>query len=156
MAQIHYFSDHRLPLVREIIASGVEKREKIIELCREPIADDLESILFDLKSLQMIDEVKGKLIALQKDVVTEGECPSPVLLEYHRKMIQKSAESLDQVERTLREIQAMTIAIDPKELPDFKDTVRKFLHDLATRYDRKESDQKLIYQLNLQGFPLTR
>ena len=48
----------------------------------------------------------------------------------------------------------MTLSINPDHLPEAKDRLQKFMHELAT--DLNSGTCREVYQLNWQLFPLTQ
>jgi len=156
-AQLSYFSDLRMPIVREMILAGASDRTSILSNFILPLSEsELENILKTLSSLEMIHESKDGLSVSHRAAHTLADCPSPILKTYHRQMIEKGADALESVDRSLRDIQALTLSIDPEELQVLKSSLYRFLNDLATRFEMKKTKSRVVYQVNIQAFPLSK
>jgi uncharacterized protein (TIGR02147 family) len=157
MDQFQYFSDLRMPVVRELILAGMNTRSDILHHSRlEMTEEELEKILLKLKSLRLVQEQNGILKVLERQAHTENECPSEILKEYHRQMISKGIDAIDEIESTLREVQALTLSMSPQDIPLLKKSLHRFLHDIATQFERTENTERVVYQLNLQAFPFSK
>jgi uncharacterized protein (TIGR02147 family) len=156
-AQLNYFSDFRMPIVREMILAGAKDRASILDCFLLPLAPEgLNEILKTLVSLELISESEKGLEVVNRAAHTLADCPSPVLKTYHQQMIEKGADALETVDRTLRDIQALALSIDPNELQILNSTLYRFLSDLATRFEMKKSKDRVVYQVNIQAFPLSK
>jgi uncharacterized protein (TIGR02147 family) len=155
--QLQYFSDLRMPIVRELILAGMNTRADI--LCHSRLQmteEELEIIIGKLKTLGLIQEKDGVLRVLERQAHTDSECPSEILKEYHRQMIAKGIDAIDEIESSLREVQALTLSMSPQDVPLLKKSLHRFLHDVATRFERTEKSERVVYQLNLQAFPFSK
>ncbi len=115
--------------------------------------------LNSLKLLQQLgllvpDPKTKKLKPVNKNIATDPEVFSLVVANFHKSMMQKAQTSLMQDHHKLREISALTIAVDAAGFEEAKKRIQEFCQELnillsgTTKPDR-------VYQLNFQLFPLT-
>lgn len=101
-----------------------------------------------------LEERGGKLCRLVSPIATRTEIPSGAIQKYHRQNLKLAECSLDRDPVGLREFQSMTMAIDPKRLPEAKRMVARFARELSEYLEGGERSQ--VYQFAAQLFPLVR
>jgi uncharacterized protein (TIGR02147 family) len=85
---------------------------------------------------------------------TSEDIESQALQESHSEALRIAAEKLERIPVGLRDFSSVTMAIDPKKLPEAKAIVREFQEKLyALLADGKKTE---VYQFNFQLFPLTQ
>lgn len=156
-AKFKYFSDIRMPLVRELVLAGAKSKNEILKKSRLDLDEEgLSEIIDQLKSLQMIEEKNGEFFAIERQAHTEAEAPSSIIKEYHRKMIHQGIEAMDGIERSLRDIQALTVSLHPDDIAVLKKDLYRFLNHLTSRFEKVSGQDRVVYQVNIQAFPLSK
>jgi uncharacterized protein (TIGR02147 family) len=107
-----------------------------------------------LERLGLIQTENGKLKSFRTDLTTTHEIKSDALRSGHRQMIGKAVDSLDSADLHLRDVTAMTMAIDPKKLTEAKLMIKNFRRKLCKFLESGE--RKEVYALCLQLFPLSK
>lgn len=74
---------------------------------------------------------------------------------YHRQMLERAAAAIDLVERERRDLSALTVCVSPETAAEVKRRIHAFRESILELCDR-DPDGSVVYQLNIQLFPLTR
>lgn len=127
--------------------SWISKRLKISP-------NEVKLVFQRLKRLGMIE---GKSIQTYRATgksfsSTDGAFSIP-LRRAHKKNLELAAESIHNVPLELRDLCAMTLCLDPKDLPEAVRRIRAFRAEL-TQFLESRSKQE-VYKLCIQLFPLT-
>jgi uncharacterized protein (TIGR02147 family) len=116
-----------------------------------------------------VTEVKGALTRLEKtglieknnlswktsqSVTTHHDVPSHAQRHFHRQSLDRVKSALDEVPLELRDITAITMAIDVSKLNTAKEEIKKFRRRLSQILEQGRKTE--VYQLNIQLIPLTR
>jgi uncharacterized protein (TIGR02147 family) len=99
-------------------------------------------------------DARGKLV--QNDAVVETP-EGPLghhVVQFHRAMMERAAESLDLVPRDEREIGALTFCLSEERMLELKRELEAFREQLLLRYMKDERPERVV-QVNLQMFPLS-
>lgn len=110
-------------------------------------------VLFDLELLSR-DE-NGEIVRGELSVTTGHEVRSLAIGNYHRQMLERAAESITEVSRELRDISALTVCVHRDRVAEFKARIHEFREQLLEFGDSEENPE-VVYQLNIQLFPLTQ
>jgi len=86
---------------------------------------------------------------------TEHEVVAIGAANFHRQMLERATQSIDTVPSALRDLAALTVCVSPKTAAEVKRRIHQFREALTELCD-SENDGKMVYQLNVQWFPLTR
>lgn len=117
---------------------------------------EVEEAIRDLKELKLIEEDSaGILRACHNSMSTENEVSSDLIKLYHKKMMELASESIDKVERDLREISSVCVPLSLKSAQQMKAMIQKFKLELLA-FAEGQNLAECVYQLNFQLFPLTR
>ncbi|HEX6245822.1 MAG TPA: TIGR02147 family protein [Polyangiales bacterium] len=73
---------------------------------------------------------------------------------YHRAMLERASEAIDLFPSTEREFGALTLCVDPALLPEIKQRLQKFRHELM-RFAESQGERTQLLQINMQLFPLS-
>ncbi len=79
---------------------------------------------------------------------------STEIRKYHQQALQKGLEELETNDRSRRYITGMTLAVNPKKLPQAREMLRHWLKESWDVLSEGECTE--VYQLNFQLFPLTK
>jgi uncharacterized protein (TIGR02147 family) len=108
-----------------------------------------------LERMGFVKKEKGKYRILAKESrTTSHDVSSAALRQAHKKVLQDAADSLDEVAVELRDVTSMTMAIDPRKIPEAKARIREFRRSLS---EFLESDIRTeVYRINIQLMPVTK
>jgi uncharacterized protein (TIGR02147 family) len=84
---------------------------------------------------------------------TAPDVPSEAVRRYHREMLSRAAEALEEESVDQREFATATFAFDRRHLSEVKNLIRQFRDRLEKLYASNQTDD--VFQLNLQFFPHT-
>lgn len=108
-----------------------------------------------LERLEMITiDKKGRATRHDVHYATSDEVASVSLRKLHAQNLELARRSLEDDEVHERDFTAMTLTIDPKDLPDAKKMLREFTDRFAKRLER--GAKKEVYKLCLQFIPLSK
>lgn len=154
-----YLSHWYNPAIREMVLRPdfVEDPAWIAAKLLPPIrpiqAEKALALLLDLGLL--IRDEEGDLSHGDAAITTGHEVRSLAIGNYHRQMLERAGESIELVERELRDISALTVVVSDETVAELKTRIHTFrerLLDLSMRDPNPEN----VYQLCIQLFPLTR
>jgi len=106
-----------------------------------------------LQKLGMLQEIDGQLTRGETKYSTSNEIKNYSLRAAHKESMKLAANSLDQVALEMRDISAITMAIDRTKLKEAKEEIRLFRDKIAAILETGE--KKDVYKMNIQLFPLT-
>jgi len=108
-----------------------------------------------LHRLQFIKRDDKGHLSLQLDqAATTSDIPSGALKASHKQTLEQAIDSLETVNVLSRDITSMSMAIDPKRLPEAKKMIRDFRRKLAHFLEQGERTE--VYNLNIQVVPVTK
>jgi DNA-binding MarR family transcriptional regulator len=108
-----------------------------------------------LERVGMISKINGQWKQVVKPLKVENEISTSATRKFHRQLLSKAAESLEEDSVEVRDFSSTTIAIDSKLIPYAKERIRKFRRELCEELE-KSSAPKEVYHLSVQIFPLSR
>ncbi len=113
-----------------------------------------------MQALEQIGMLKrdkaGELQPAEASVVTPHEVFGLAVYNYHRGMIERATEALDEVAASERHYGAVTVAVPESLVGRLKDEIGAFQERILDLCDGASDDAGVVYQLNLQLFPLSR
>jgi len=95
----------------------------------------------------------GNLVASGLQFQTTSDVPNLSLRKHHYQNLDLARKSLDQDEITSRDFSFITMAVDPKKLPEVKERIKKFRRELCEFFESGSHEE--VYKLCIQLFPLT-
>lgn len=111
-----------------------------------------------LQRLNFIQVKDGAFKVLSPNTTwTNTKKTSDARKKFQRSLLEKSLEAIDHIPFEQRENGSVTVAINTKRLPEFKEklkNMRKELADFFQADDEKNLDE--VYQLTVSFFPLTK
>ncbi len=155
--QFEYASHWYYVAVREILSTKKIKLDAkaISELIRPKLSvKKTEKILETLLRLGMIRKKDNRYIQVEELVSTGDEVTFSGVADYHRQMMNLASESIDTVERSLRDISGVTISLSNEGVEELKIMVQKFRKNILELSERDRNKQS-VYQVNMQMFPLS-
>lgn len=103
-----------------------------------------------LHRLGLVARRRGRWIATGNFTSTH-DVPSAALRKHHRQLLAQAVDALDTVSVDERDVTSMTLAIDPRRLPEAKRRIKAFRRELAAFLEG--GDATAVYQLCIQLFP---
>jgi uncharacterized protein (TIGR02147 family) len=120
---------------------------------------ETENAIDRLKRVGLLQEVDGKFVLTHQSSVTTDDIPSESIRTFNKQMLVKASEAITNQSIDEREIGTLTIAIDEKDIPEFKEMIRKFKAKVdqtaGAKAEAKGSKLKHVYCLAIQFFRLT-
>ena len=106
-----------------------------------------------LQRLALI-EVRGKKFRRTSGpLFVRGGAPSAAIRKFHRQNLDKAIDSLERDDVSVRDMSSMTMAINPRRMPDARKQVQKFRERMASLLE--EDDATAVYTLAIQLFPVS-
>ena len=106
-----------------------------------------------LKSLELLEEVNGKLVDRFVALMTPNDTPSDSLKKINSQLLKKANEAIYLQGVSEREISSNILSISKEDLPEFKKRIRKFRRNIDKDLSMNKKDT--VYSLNIQFFNLT-
>jgi uncharacterized protein (TIGR02147 family) len=79
---------------------------------------------------------------------------------YHRAMLEHAANALDQIAVEDRDVTSLTLMLTHTDYEEFRARIERFRRELLDLADekitQKEGEQREVFQIGFQLFPLTR
>ncbi|WP_413292494.1 DUF4423 domain-containing protein [Bdellovibrio sp. HCB185ZH] len=117
-----------------------------------------ESVVIEsIKKLILVGLAKeedGKLVPTHANITSTHDIPSHALRNYHRQMITKSLESLDSVPLEVRDVSALIVATNPRQLYKAKLLTKQYRQDLIKLLEEGEKTE--VYSVCIQINPVTK
>jgi len=158
-AEMSYYAKWYYIPIRELVATKgfIEDTKWIAGRFHKPISEaEVAEALRDLEQLGLIErDMKGTLRQTHRNVVSGDDVTNSLIAQYHRDMINKGRESIDEIHFLEREISGTCITCSEETVGKIKTLIREFRKEiLAVAEESKDPDR--VYQLNFQLFPLAR
>lgn len=113
-----------------------------------------ETVLRNLEIAQLIGKnEQGNYVLLKGPLRTTEDISSKALRVSHKETLDMSKTKLDEVEVELRDFSSMTVAVDPKNLPEAKTIIREFRKKMASLL--RDGERTEVFQLAIQLYPIT-
>jgi uncharacterized protein (TIGR02147 family) len=109
-----------------------------------------------LERLGLIGLERGRWRLLRQRNSTVGSAPSSAALRrQQRQLLEKAIDALEEVDPSLRDQSAITMAIDRRRLPAAKEKIKAFRRELCAFLEGGASRQE-VYVLSLSLFPVSQ
>ena len=158
-AGYEYFSKWYCPIIREIIMFGNRKQtpEEIALLLNPPITvSEAKKALDLLITLKLIKKNKQGCWEQQNQNLTTGaEVQSLIVANFHREMLKLAQESIERYKGNQRDITALVLSVNHKQMGDIKEKTAAFRKELL-KLASHEKNPDLVMQVSIQVFPLTK
>jgi uncharacterized protein (TIGR02147 family) len=156
---VAYLSNWYLPAIREMAGCpGFQMDPAWVSRRLRPRISPAEAqqALHTLIDLGMIalDE-RGKAVQRESTVATPPEVAGLAAHNYHRQMLSRAAESIESARPEERYLGGVTVTIPSTLLPQLKRELISFQSRVLDLCDSAEHPHELVYQFNLQLFPLS-
>jgi uncharacterized protein (TIGR02147 family) len=153
-----YLSHWYYPAIREMAARADFRDDPawIASQLQPPVKPSQASAALDtLLRLGLLERSEGRIVRGEATLTSGHEVRALGVANYHRQMLERAAESIELIASEERDLSAMTVCIGAPLVPELKRRLREFRETLMDLCDR-EAEPDLVYQLNIQLFPLTR
>lgn len=152
-----YYSNWYYPAIREMVSlkDFDDDPKWIAAHLTPPIRTSEAKKAFErLAELGMI--VKNGEVWEQADPIlsTGPQINSMAVMNYHKEMIQKAGESLENISRELRNVSSLTVAVSPEVYQEMVQEIYSFQQRLL-ELAGSDNKQERVYQVNFQLFPVT-
>ena len=158
LAHAAYCANWYMPAIRELIASPdfVEDPAWIAERLLPPItARQAARALKLLLELGLVRRGEGGCLEQTNVVVSTGaQTTSLHIGNYHRGMLERAADAIEQIPAERRDVSSLTLRVRESSLADLKTRLARFRRELLD-FEEGEAEGDQVVQINLQLFPLT-
>lgn len=157
-SEYNYYAHWYYVPIRELVSlKGFKDDPEWIARQLTPAITPLEAqkALIELEKLGLIKrDFQGNLTQTDQNVETPNEVISPLIKMYHKEMLQKAGDSIDQIQREKRDISAVTITLDEEGVQKIKELIQNLRKEIINMSSYQQ-DSACVYQLGFQFFPLT-
>lgn len=118
-------------------------------------ADKTLKALETLLKLEFIEYTDNKFrLSNINGITTTSDIESMALKKSHKQSLIQAIEALDNISINERDITSITMAIDPKKIPEAKKLIKKFRRELCIYLESGKKEE--VYNLNIQLLPITK
>lgn len=159
LAHAAYHSTWYLPAIREL-ASRQDFRDDptwIASVLLPPISkSDAAEALEVLLELGLLVRGRDGRVSQGEPLVSTGpETRGLHIANYHRMMMERATESMDQIAAGDRDISSLTVCVGDDGLRRLKERIQRFRRELL-ELSSLEDDPQQVVQVNFQLFPLSK
>jgi uncharacterized protein (TIGR02147 family) len=108
-----------------------------------------------MRSISVLAIMEPHPMRGEPTLTTEHEVNAIGAANFHKQMLQRAAESIDDIPAQLRDLAALTVCVSVKTAAEVKERIHQFREALTELCDA-EPQGTAVYQLNIQWFPLSR
>jgi uncharacterized protein (TIGR02147 family) len=154
-AQSIYYSDWRIPMIREFISAGANTRPLIKARSVWKLEeDDLDLALGTLENLGFIYREAETFKTVKQLVASPLQMDAKELVDYHKSLLELSQRSLEVLPREQRDLRAGTMSIDSNRFEALRVEVNNFLRYIVDKYEGQTSVSDMTVQMNIQSIVL--
>lgn len=159
LEQYEYYSQWYYSAIYALVDLPSFKEDvKWIQSCLNSMVsenDILKAIDLLLKLKLIKRNSNGDLLQIHRSISSGEAIKGFILKTYHREMIHQAQRSIDNVERELRDISALTVNISLDKLSELKKRIKDLRHTLLS-ISENDDQADAVYQINIQLFPLCK
>lgn len=137
-------------------AMGTSLRTKSTQRIAEALRIEAEEVENSIQLLLRLGFIAKDTVGWKKvdtSVKTEAQIQSLSVRKFHREMVSKALRAIDDIDRTERELSALTISLSRENFERLRKKIFEFQNEINSAYSDDQSPER-IYQLNFQVFPL--
>ncbi len=108
-----------------------------------------------LKRLELIELKNNRWRQTSVPIRFDNTISNSTIKNFHKQLLSKAVESLENDPKPLRDFSSMTMAIDPEHLPFAFEEIKKFRRELTQRLE-KLGKPKEVYNLTIQLYPISK
>lgn len=158
-AQEKYYSQWYIPAIRELCARPDFREDpKWIGRTLTPkvAPRDVERALSVLLELGLLERDGEGRLRQSESLVETAEGPlSHHVVRFHRAMLERAADALDDTPRDEREIASLTLCLSEGQLEELKRRLVRIREELLHVF-QSDDDARRVVQVNFQLFPLSK
>jgi uncharacterized protein (TIGR02147 family) len=113
-----------------------------------------QSALALLQKIGWLECIKGRYSAKWAATAAASEIPSQAIKGFHRQILAKADQALQDQDLAAREFQSTTFAFDAKKMKEAKKAIRDFQHKFSHEFYSASKTKNSIYQISIQFFRL--
>lgn len=155
--QADFCREWYMPAIRELVACEgfVEDPAWIAKTMRPAITvRQAKKALKTLEDLGLIRRVDGRLTQTDATVTTGSQTHWVHVIQYHRSMLERASECIDEFPAAERDLSSVTLAIPDGAILEIKEKMAAFRRELLAEYGARVDGQR-ICQVSMQLFPLS-
>jgi uncharacterized protein (TIGR02147 family) len=114
---------------------------------------DASAAIARLKRLRLLSDQNGRLRKTERHITT-NDTPSLALRSFHLQMLEKAKLAIRNHPEPSRKISGVTMAIDPRRIPEANERVIRFRRELMEFLEG--GDRTALYHLSIQLFRLDK
>lgn len=152
-----YYSKWYIVPIREILATKqlqLDAKSISEQLVPKVSEADVASALELLLRLGLVKRKDNRLVQVDELVSTGDEVSSSAVADYHKNMLALAADSIDAIERDLRDISSVTVSLSGDSIKELKTMIQKFRKNVL-ELSHQDQNKKNVYQVGIQMFPLS-
>jgi len=154
-----YLSHWYYPAIRELTARDDFREDPkwIARHLRPRISPaDAERALALLLSLGLVvrDGETGRIVRGEPTLTTEHEVSSLAVKNFHRQMLERASAAIDGTRPHQRDLAGLTVCVSAKTAALVKERIHRFREEITELCDQ-DTEGEVVYQLNVQWFPLS-
>ena len=119
-------------------------------------AENALEVLVRLELLKKDEQGQLQLSNKNTTNILDSDFSNAAMKKHQQMLLEKSSESIDQVERADRDHSSVTVAIDKNDLGQVKQIIKKFRKELSAFVQREGTNLSDVYQLQVGFFPLNK
>jgi uncharacterized protein (TIGR02147 family) len=157
-AGFDYLSHWYYPAIRELVMRSDFQSDPawVASQLRPTISTAKARRALDaLQAMELLVDGDDGLRVAEASVVTPHEVAGLAVHNYHQGMLGRAMDAIDAFDPEERHLGAVTAAIPASLVQTLKDEVTAFQERILDLCDRAEGEPDIVYQLNLQLFPLS-
>ncbi|OQW50448.1 MAG: hypothetical protein A4S09_01245 [Proteobacteria bacterium SG_bin7] len=108
-----------------------------------------------LKRLELIEYKNDRWHQTGVPIRFDNTISNSTIKNFHKQLLSKAVESLENDPKNLRDFSSMTMAIDPDHLPFAFEEIKKFRRELTQKLE-KLGRPKEVYNLTIQLYPISK
>jgi uncharacterized protein (TIGR02147 family) len=108
-----------------------------------------------LKRLELIERRDGRWRQKGKRLRVDNVEASAAARKFHRQLLAKALESLENDPKPMRDFEGITLAFDPREMPYAIERLNSYARELAVELQKRGRPSE-VYELAVQFFPVSR
>ncbi len=108
-----------------------------------------------LISLGLLKKENNRLVKVHKITNSESVTPNEDIRNYHKDILHKTIDTIDNQSIEDRYLSSMTVAISKEDLPQLKEMVDEFKMKVSCFLNKNENKNS-VYQINFQAFELSQ
>lgn len=107
-----------------------------------------------LEDLGLMKKQNSHWVQTHADMATPSGIPSQVIRDYHRQILTKAQEALENVPIPERDFSAITMTIAESQVKEAQEEIKKFRRTLTQQLTSQKDPKERVYCLSVQFFPL--